>query len=244
MQKIAVFTEGLTEQLFVAEVIRFLAEARNFHIVKKRLWGGRRFPTIEIAVDANEQDDIDSDFYFLLLDCSSEDKVVSAIRERYEGLTANGFTTIIGVRDLAPSFRRDQLERLFEASMKSLQREPVDPLLVVAVMEMEAWFIAEATHFAKVDPSLTRQCILDKLNIDIEADAEEIERPSHALPKIYDLAGVSYDKTRADLDRTIAALDLKQYNDQAAFLRAKSVQPLFDRLRAVLLPADDLDRTA
>ncbi|MGO4437285.1 hypothetical protein [Rhizobium sp. RAF56] len=233
MQKIAIFSEGQTEQLFVADIIRFLAAEKNFYITKEKLLGGRRFPMITMAVDEAEGAIDNCDFYFLLVDCGTDGRVVSEISERYNGLVDSGFSTIIGMRDLAPSFKREELDKLLDNSKKYLPTGVVNTLLVVAVMEVEAWFIAENTHFTRIDEKLTAKKILDELSIDVTADAHMLDRPSHELSKIYGLAEISYGKSKTEIERTLGALAMAEYRDEAAFQRAESVKPLFERLRAI-----------
>ncbi|MDK4741862.1 hypothetical protein PH547_23545 [Rhizobium sp. CNPSo 3464] len=244
MKKIAIFTEGLTEQLFVAEVIKFLAAKQNYAIKNEKLYGGRRFPTITMAVDGDEGDPDNCDFYFLLLDCGTDSRVVSAIGERYNGLISSGYTDIIGVRDLAPSFKREQLERLVAGSRSELPNDPIDPLLVVAVMEAEAWFIAENTHFVRIDGRLTNQVIFEATGVDVSADASQIERPSQELPRIYQIAELAYDKAREQVGRTLAALDMEHYRDDGAFQRAASLKPLFERIQTIFIGQTTVEATA
>lgn len=243
MKKIAIFSEGQTEQLFAAEVIKFLAAQRSFFVKREKLLGGKKFPTILMSIDDNPQhaDPTDCNFYFLLIDCASDGRVVSAIAERYEGLVEQGYEQIIGMRDLAPSFRRDQLDRLMATANKVLPREPVDPLLVVAVMEVEAWFISEVTHFKRLDQGLTPASILDKIGIDLFADAEARDTPARDLAQIYQLVGIEYGKSRSDVERTIQALDIGEYTDERALARSKSLSPLFDRLTEVFTTPPQLD---
>lgn len=234
MRKIAIFTEGLTEQLFVAEIIRFEATKQNYAIKNEKLYGGKSFPAITMEVDGDVGDPENCDFYFLLLDCASDNRVVSAIAERYDGLVEAGYSDIIAIRDLAPTFKREQLERFIDTARKQLPQDPIDPLLVVAVMETEAWFIAERTHFVRLNIALTDHAIFEATGINVSEDASLIERPSKDLPRIYDIVGLNYNKARDQILQTISVLDLDQYRDDAAFQRALSLKPLFEKINGIL----------
>jgi hypothetical protein len=73
-------------------------------------------------------------------------------------------------------------------------------------MEVEAWFLAEHSHFARIDPAITLASIIANLNFDPSNDDLQL-RPSPAsdLHACYALAGKSYEKKTSQL--TINALD-------------------------------------
>lgn len=75
-------------------------------------------------------------------------------------------------------------------------------------METEAWFIAEYTHFEKIDDSLNCQFVKSQLKFDPEViDVETINHPSRTLHQIYQLAGKRYRKKEWETRRTVNALD-------------------------------------
>lgn len=239
MRKIALFFEGQTEQIFCAALIKHIADTHSLFIKKEKLWGGKKFPAIAINVDNDEGDQENCDFYFLLVDCAADSRVVTAINERYDGLCQQGFDTIIGVRDLRPDFERDELSRFLAGATKALRGDAVVPLMVVAVMEAEAWFIAEKGHFCRLDPSLTRDAIYAALTIDIDLNTEDIELPCEALSSIYSLAGIEYDKSRSAVGRTVKAMDLATLATDEYLTRAPSLAPLVSTLGTILAPPPD-----
>ncbi|OCJ37805.1 hypothetical protein [Agrobacterium tumefaciens] len=232
MKKIAVFTEGQTEQIFVAGLIKFLAASRDFTIRKLKIYGGGRRAPILLEIDkVAAEDDQASDFYFLLIDCASDSRVISSIKERYQGLVAEGYECIIGIRDLAPDFQRNELIKFREKATLQLESDPVDPLLVIAVMEVEAWFIGEHSHFGRLSEDLTTEAILQSTSIDVETiDVSEIDEPYNKMKQIYDLAGLECTKSRADVERTVGALDFAHLTDPATLSRVESLRPLVNKL--------------
>ncbi|WP_425646225.1 hypothetical protein [Agrobacterium leguminum] len=232
MKKIAIFTEGLTEQLFVCSAIRYLAGKRSLHIKRQKLLGGKKFPTILMNVGADDGNGDDCDLSFLMIDCANDERVVSAINDNYEHLIDQGYHVIFGVRDLRPSFTLDQLERLLEGSLRALPKGPVTPGLVIAVMEAEAWFIAEHSHFVRMDSSLTLEHIRAQLNIDVDVVSDEFSHPAKVLSEIYELAGLNYGKSQDDINRTIEAIDLSEFRTGSVFDRSRSARVLFEHLEA------------
>ena len=232
MKKIAVFTEGQTEQLFVLAAIKFLADQRSLHIKRQKLLGGRKFPTMYMNVGTEEGDAEDCELYFLLVDCASDERVVTAINENYQKLVDEGFEVILGIRDLRPDLSIDQLGKLLIGIDKSLPKGQVKPGVVVAVMEIEAWFLAEHSHFSRLDSALSTQAIKDRLNIDLPCNSEVFEDPAQTLAEIYNLAGHVYDKSEAVVRRTIDALDFTEFRSGAVFERSKSARLLFMHLES------------
>ncbi|NKK71766.1 hypothetical protein GFM13_15525 [Rhizobium leguminosarum bv. viciae] len=157
---------------------------------------------------------------------------LSTIREEYESLVAADFTHIIGLRDVRP-IKRNNMARLFESTLKYKPTGTVDPLIVIAVMEIESWFISENSHFTKVDQSLTPGNILANTNIDITVNSENFDEPFETLQIIYSSVGETYTKSKDDAQRTISILDMRQYLADAG-ARAPTVTPFVTRIQQIL----------
>ena len=75
-------------------------------------------------------------------------------------------------------------------------------------MEIEAWFVAEHTHFARLDPTLTCGRIQKAVGFDPSKDnVENIRHPSAKLDQIYQLVGKRYTKRKASAQSTVNNLD-------------------------------------
>jgi hypothetical protein len=117
---------------------------------------------------------------------------------------------------------------------RALPTNPIRPLLVLATMEVEAWFIGEHTHFQRIDNGLTIPRIQNDLGLNLLTDeVEAFGRPSSDLDAIYQLAGLSYTKRRAEVERTVAALDYVRVRDDLA-RRTPSFAPLLNAVNAFL----------
>ncbi|MQB19678.1 hypothetical protein DXT90_03420 [Agrobacterium tumefaciens] len=230
MKKIAIFTEGMTEQLFVLSALKFLANKQSLYIKRQRLHGGRKFPAMLLDVGTDEGSPDECELFYLLIDCANDERVVTAINENYEKLLSQGYQVILGVRDLRPDFSIEQLDKLVEMSTKSLPSGDVTPGLVVAVMEAEAWFLAEYGHFTRLDANLDLEKIRSELNIDLEMRSESFENPAQTLSTIYGLVGLTYTKSNYDVTRTIDAMDLAEFRLGGVFDRSESARLLFEHL--------------
>ena len=85
----------------------------------------------------------------LIYDSGNHEKVKSDILDQIESLALNGYTEVIGLRDLYPLPITDlsRLERGL-AFIPPIISPPTIPFsIVVAVHEVESWFIAECSHY-------------------------------------------------------------------------------------------------
>ncbi len=213
MKKIAFFVEGLTEADFVKIYLKEVTSQRGLISVKE-FKGGKSSPRVYSQVYSNNAG---SDYVVDIYVSGTDNRVNSDILDNLSSLATSGFTTIIGLRDLRgqktdgsmfvladlPSVERANL-RIFSGKIPRVHS-------VVAVMEIETWFMAETNHYANIDTSLTQAIITSNaaalgVNPYID-DLTQVAQPAEKLNDIYHLVGKAYDKTAARRQRTIKALD-------------------------------------
>jgi len=125
--------------------------------------------------------------------------------EEYKNLAAFGYKTIMGLRD-APRNRADN-SRLQTGLLQGIPTEPIPVLFILAIMEIEAWFLAEHKHFLKIDERLTPSRLNASLGFDPSIDdMRQRDRPAQDLDAAYQLVGARYKKGRA-AQRTVFLLD-------------------------------------
>ena len=204
MKRLAIFVEGETEQLFAAFLVREMANAAHLHVEFRAAKGGkstRRRNRIVTAVADNPT----MKWYVLIVDCSGDGGVKSRILEEFTHLAEHDYKFVIGLRD-APKNRAD-IPRLREGLAINLPAAPPPVHFVLAVMEIEAWFLAEHTHLPKIHDKLTCAFIHTELGFDPSADdMRNRDRPAQDLNAAYKLVGARYQKGRA-AERTIYLLD-------------------------------------
>jgi hypothetical protein len=207
MRKLAIFVEGLTEQSFVERLLAAVAGGKHLCIEKRKATGGvlsrRRLCLLDAgAAGASPK------YFILIVDCGSDNRVKSDIRDRYDSLVSSGYEAIVGIRDVYPEFRFEEVPRLRRGMMYSMKRSPGEVLFVLSIMEIESWFIAEYTHFERIDQSLSPARIAASLNIDVvNEDLQRRPHPAADLNSIYNIAGLAYGKSRTRIQRTLGALD-------------------------------------
>ncbi len=204
MNKVAIFVEGQTEQIFVEKLLIEIADKKNVHITKCELTGPkhRRKRLYFSHVDNRKK------YFAHLVDCHGDSTVKSDIRENYDGLVKAGYSSIIGIRDVYPSVERAQIPDLRRGLGLYVKTKPVAPVFILSVMEIEAWFLAEYTHFKKINARLTIDRIKNELNFDPSTDDMELrDWPANDLHNIYALEGMAYRKKEAQATRTAEVLD-------------------------------------
>jgi len=143
----------------------------------------------------------------LLVNCACDGKVLSAIEERARKLLNVGYDRILGLRDLhpRPSNELDEIDKLTANRLASM---PLPCKIVIAVREIEAWFLADTEHFGRYNALLTPAFIQQKIGINIsQLDVEQILHPAGLLGKIYGLVGGMYDKKLREAHRVISTLN-------------------------------------
>jgi hypothetical protein len=154
MSKLAIFVEGQTEQIFAERLIRYLGREKNIGIQVQRLSGGRKGSARTVTEITGTSEITHQDYFILIFNCGNDSRVKSDINDRYDGLMRENYQTIIGIRDVFPT-PRDNIQKLREGFTWHLRIDPIEPLLVLEIMEIEAWFLAEHSHFLQIHPSLT-----------------------------------------------------------------------------------------
>lgn len=198
MKKVAIFVEGMTEQKFV---VMFLSEwFHSFGIqvqLAKQLRGKVVLRTLPLSSKTVEA-------YVVVVDCANDEQVMTQIRDQYQTLLNSGYTAIIGLRDVYPKTHAE-IGLLRSGLESSLPKGPLMAQIHLAEMEVEAWFLAETTHFPRISPKLTVKRIAQG-GIDLSVPCESWPQPANTLHQIYKLEGFAYKKTAKNVDRTIAAL--------------------------------------
>jgi hypothetical protein len=205
MKKVAIFVEGETEQLFTSELIKTIFTDKTIAIEVNQFSGkmGLR-KTINIrTADIDEN----TSFFFRIYDChggGENSTVKSDILEQQKELRVQAFSQIIGIRDVYPMLDAIKLKR----NLKDGLPNAIPVNIILAVQEIEAWFIAEETHYERISVLLTSEIVNSVCGIDISKETTEaIPHPAEMLHYIYKKAGLAYHKEPKQRRRTINALN-------------------------------------
>jgi len=220
MKKIAIFVEGLTEQIFIIKFIQFLCRKNGIEIKIESLTGGakstkRSIEEITVLESVNGGEAVE--FYFLIRNSNTDSKVKSDMIDGINTLSAAGFSKVIGLRDTYPTPKSNinNLIKFQEFGFPNPSKIPY--CLLFAVSEIEAWFIAETSHFTKIHTSLNSAFIKDNIGVDIgDINIEEIDHPAELLNNIYQLVGLAYKKNERYFQRTVDAMNLDSFTNNCS----------------------------
>jgi hypothetical protein len=201
MKKLAFFVEGQTEQIFVKNLLIEIAGLNNITINEIKF--STNTDLLQITARSPKTN---LEYYVLIVDCGGDSKVQSAIIDSYAGLVKNGYSKILGLKDVHPKTYSDipSIQRGVKYGVPT--KIPTDILL--SVLETEAWFMAEFSHFEKIDSRLTHSAILTNFSHDLlNDDVEKIINPAKRLDEIYSFVGERYTKRKDNVSRTVKSLD-------------------------------------
>ncbi|GHT38832.1 hypothetical protein AGMMS49965_03300 [Bacteroidia bacterium] len=199
MKKIALFVEGQTEQIFVQKLIEQLISPRKVTTDSFKLTGGAKMPRMAKILTTQSVTQ-QTDYYFAIYDCGNDSKVKDDIIENLPSMQKNGFSMIIGIRDVYP--QNDKIEQLRRYSNFGIPAG-IPTHIVLAVNEVEAWFMAEENHYQKIDARLSVTKVNAIAGIDVSKDSTEIiVHPTEKLQVIY-----RYTKRKNKVHRIVNALE-------------------------------------
>jgi hypothetical protein len=204
LKKIAIFVEGQTERIFM---LRFLSEylgENKIEIRMEKRLGNRGVKYLGMRKNPY------AEFYILVYDVGGDGNVVSAVKERSGKMLSNaGYSWILALRDLYPNSRTEK-KAILEAFDRIFFKYPHGSKLrlILAVMEIEAWFLADHDLFERIHSIASAKTIKERLNIDlINDDPESYDHPAERVKDIFSLFDEKYKKKEKQSHKITANLD-------------------------------------
>lgn len=216
MKRIAIFVEGLTEQILVRRMIEAVMEKKGVAIQTVKITGGHNI-RVSFTVMQAARVERDTGYYVLIYDCGGETNVKGYLMMQRQSLVDKGYTCIIGLRDVYPNFTRKEIPRLKNGLNYRVPQKGALTRIYLAVMETEAWFLGEYTHLRKVSQKLTPEFIQKRLGFNPKTgNMEFLEQPAYDLKRVYRLADHDYTKKRSKLNSIVAKLDFNFFTHRLA----------------------------
>jgi len=220
MKKIAFYVEGMTEQLFINKLLIEIAGSKNIEIELRKFQGANKGYTTDIYPKTAAHP-VNPKHYALIFDCVGDGGVKSRILEDYQGLFEQGYTEIVGLLDLYPrsdlqKFSSFLSNRVIKSGNVKIPALPAKTSIIIAVKEIESWFLAECKHFHCIDAILTNSFIKSNLGFDPCTDDMTVrQHPAEDLHRIYQLANKSYmaangQKRKNKVELTVECLDYSE----------------------------------
>lgn len=214
MKKLCIYVEGQTEELFVEKLITEIANKNEIAIIIKKLSGGGKNSGTEKSLTIIRDTEINekTKYYIQIINCQNDERVQSEIRENWLSMQKSGFEKVLGIRDLYPKKLEDLAKILKYMHIKDPNLKIIAKS-IIAVFEIETWFLAEYNFFKKLDSRLTLEYIKNN-GYDLENDKLDMDIKYHhsadILNQIYHLVGRSYDKTLVKSQFLVENLDYEK----------------------------------
>ncbi len=216
MRKLAIFVEGLTEQILVRQLLQAVLGQNRIAIQTVKITGGhnvRMSLTVMRAAHVERQ----TDYYIMVYDCGGETNVKGYLMAHRDKLVSSGYTMILGLRDVYPNFRREDVPKLIRGLNHRLPQKKATTHIYLAVMETEAWFLGEYKHLKKLNGRLTPQYIEKRLGFNPRTEnMEDRDHPSADIKAAYQLVGHDYTKKRDRLNAVVRKLDFNHFTHELA----------------------------
>ena len=240
MRKVAVFTEGQSEQVFMREFLFRIVDPSKLSFLCLKLNADRMERVREYSSPSPE-------VHFEIVNVQNDERVLSVIRETEQRLFARGFEKVIGLRDMysgayvkrsggtvSESVTQGFI-RAHHSVVQGMQHSSRISLLF-AIMEIEAWFLGMHGVFAKLDPDLTVGNIKDKLGIDLVGvdPQSEFLKPSRQVEQIFDMCGRRYDKRLGDSEHIAARMESAHFDEATANGRCASFAAFRNEMAAYI----------
>lgn len=216
MRKLAIFVEGLTEQILVRHLLQAVMDQNRIAIQTVKITGGhnvRMSFTVMLAAHVEQL----TEYYIMVYDCGGESNVKGYLMAQRDKLISSGYTMIMGLRDVYPNFTREEVGRLVTGLNFKLPQKKAATRIYLAVMETEAWFLGEYKHLLKVSGKLTPDYIEKRLGFNPRTgNMEDRDRPAADMKAAYHLVGHDYTKKRDKINAVVRKLDFNHFTHELA----------------------------
>ena len=209
VRKVALFVEGLTEQVFV----------RDF-LLKWYDWDTSKVGLNCYTLNAGNEHyapyphgTVDSENYYQIFNVGNDNSVLSVMIERSDRLQKAGYTLVVGLRDMfnkvyhQKTFDKNNQrvidpelnERFVQSAEDTIEvaAKHIDLCLHYAIMEVEAWILGMPSYMKQLQ--------------DITDPETEIYHPAAKLAELRSLEGLTYDKHREEINNIVGNLTKDDY---------------------------------
>lgn len=234
MKKIAIFTEGQGEQIFIRQLLIKVVGYSDLSFNCQMLY---RHKLQDVPFEYPNQN---AKFHFLIINAGTDERVLSLINERIDKLREAGYEKFIGIRDMYCSVYQKRSPRTIdeELSQKMIDsadnfiqgmNNPSQIVIYFSIMELEAWFLSMYNLFQKINQSLTLKYIEQKLGYNLrDIDPQKIfYKPSIEINNIFKLIDSGYTKKYSEMESICSRIDKADYKDAIANDRCKSFAILY-----------------
>lgn len=235
--KVAIYVEGLTEMTFVYRLIRIVYDDDwcRFHVwcVNSASSG---------VEDLYPYGDSQAPNYYLIINCESDQAVVSKLLKNADNQLSCGYDKIIGLRDVyskgykavyGDNFSPDNVRNFINSCQSTISQVKLgNPIsLHFAIMEIEAWFLALERILHEIDCRLTPSFLKNNLSFDYTLDPETaFFHPCSKLKEIYRSIELSYNKHYEEIKNIVFKFQSADIKDLLGSNKCNSFNEFYEDL--------------
>lgn len=236
--KVAIFVEGQGEQIFLRHILFCLYDNSQLSFECVKLRSGINEPVPYPFGDRER-----SKVHFLLVNTENDQKVLQVITNQEKRLIQQGYSKIIGLRDMyseqyrkfSPREINDEITQKFISTHRDLIDKMSDPEKIsfhFSIMEIEAWWLSMFTVFEKIDQSLTLDFIDQQFGFKLnEIDPEKyFFHPAQKLKQILESVGNQYDKKRGDVESIVSYITPEDIEAGISNQRCDALRVFYEEL--------------
>lgn len=241
----AVYVEGLSEMLFVADVLQKYSNYDPVHC---------GFLCVNLNADnydrlnSPRQGNMNSANYYQIVNVNNDNFVISKLNKDIPGLLANGYDVILGLKDVfGDAYKRllnnqrvidrARIEHLFAVQANSINAQNGDCRLHFAIMEYEAWMLAlienYVTNKGQAIADICQQIGVDLTTCDPEND---VYHPFPLAKRIFQACGEDYHKHGGESYSFLSTLSVDDYERLRHSGRCASFSKFLDSLLGGAMP--------
>lgn len=232
MSKCVVFVEGQAEQIFVREML-----------LRRFCWDATQMCVRCYKLNAEQLESAEYDYgednaphVFQLINAGGDNKVLSAMIARADGMKSAGFEMIVGLRDMyskayrelsANAVSEDLNREFIEAAEETIEGAGLSDCMKIhfAIMEVETWMLA---LLDKWKGELAEEDIA--LYFDSESSMETIFHPAVVMKDVTTLLGDPYEKHKDQVNAIMASVEWTDYWELYESNRCPSFNSFLDTL--------------
>ena len=238
MKKIAIFVEGQSEQIFVRSLLQRALASYPVSFECLQLAGDR--PSRARYSFANPT----AVAYFLIVSVGNDERVLSVVGERVQGLFQQGYSRVIALRDMySQAYDRRAGGRIDDGVTEAFVQGALATVAKMsqaeniaahfAIMELEAWLLAMEHLLCRAFPALTEELIDQELGCRLSDVDPQVcfYRPSAQLDRILRRIGSQHDKSRDELERICACLTPDDIPKATEHGRCRNLRIFYEAVR-------------
>lgn len=237
--KYAVYVEGKSELLFVADVLQKYSNYNPGECGLRCInLNADDFDRMNHPVQGNEQ----SARFYQIVNVNNDNRVISKLNKDIPSLLDQGYSVVLGLRDVfgetyrlltneQPVIDRDVIEKMHKAQVRAIKApEGSDCRLHLAIMEYETWMLALIENFIKNNGKDVNE-LCQQIGIDRTEDIENtIYHPYPLVKKIYQACGGDYHKHGGESFSFLNTLSVDDYEQLRQSGRYASFAKFLDSL--------------